>query len=115
MIAGSIGLLASASLGHPQPGRAGATGLGLYEPVHGSAPDIAGQGTANPLAAFGSVALMLRHSLDMEEAAAAVESAIDRVLERGLRTPDLWTGRSGESKVGTGEMARAVIGELGPE
>jgi 3-isopropylmalate dehydrogenase len=104
MIAGSIGLLASASLG--------SGGLGLYEPVHGSAPDIAGQGVANPLAMFGSVALMLRHSLAMEDAAAAVESAIDRVLERGLRTPDLWTGRSGESKVGTGEMASAVTAEV---
>jgi 3-isopropylmalate dehydrogenase len=108
MIAGSIGLLASASLGSGGPG----LGLGLYEPVHGSAPDIAGRGVANPLAMFGSVALMLRHSLAMEDAAAAVESAIDRVLERGLRTPDLWTGRSGESKVGTGEMAVAVTDEV---
>jgi 3-isopropylmalate dehydrogenase len=113
MIAGSIGLLASASLGaaSPQPGRAGAPGL--FEPVHGSAPDIAGQGVANPLATFGSVALMLRHSLGMEDAAAAVESALDRVLERGLRTPDLATDRSEEQKVGTGEMTRAVIEELG--
>jgi 3-isopropylmalate dehydrogenase len=113
MIAGSIGLLASASLGAetPQPGRAGAPGL--FEPVHGSAPDIAGQGVANPLATFGSVALMLRHSLGMEDAAAAVESALDRVLERGLRTPDLATDRSEEQKVGTGEMTRAVIEELG--
>src|SRR5919197_3712932 len=99
MIAGSIGLLASASLGS---GRAG-----LFEPVHGSAPDIAGKGVANPLATFGSVALMLRHSLAMEEAASAVESAIDRVLDRGLRTPDLSTGRSEESEVGTEEMTVA--------
>jgi 3-isopropylmalate dehydrogenase len=105
MIAGSIGLLASASLG--------ADGPGLYEPVHGSAPDIAGKGVANPLATFGSVALMLRHSLDMEDAAAAVESAIDRVLEHGLRTPDLATDRSEEQRVGTDEMARATIEELG--
>jgi 3-isopropylmalate dehydrogenase len=112
MIAGSIGLLASASLGHPKPGRAGAAGLGLYEPVHGSAPDIAGQDVANPLATFGSVAMMLRHSLEMEDAATAVESAIERVLDRGLRTADLWTGRPGESKVGTGEMVLAVVGEL---
>ena len=96
MIAGSIGLLASASLG--------AGGPGLYEPVHGSAPDIAGQGIANPLATFGSVALMLRHSLGMEDAAAAVESAMDRVLERGLRTPDLASGRAEETQVGTAEM-----------
>jgi 3-isopropylmalate dehydrogenase len=113
MIAGSIGLLASASLGasSPRPGRAGAPGL--FEPVHGSAPDIAGQGVANPLATFGSVALMLRYSLGMEDAAAAVESALDRVLERGLRTPDLATDRSEEQKVGTDEMTRAVIEELG--
>ena len=105
MVAGSIGLLASASLG--------AGGPGLYEPVHGSAPDIAGRGVANPLATFGSVALMLRHSLGMEDAATAVESAIDGVLERGMRTPDLATDRSEEQKVGTGEMTRAVIEELG--
>jgi 3-isopropylmalate dehydrogenase len=107
MIAGSIGLLASASLG--------VSGPGLFEPVHGSAPDIAGKGIANPLATFGSVALMLRHSLAMEDAAAAVESAIDRVLERGLRTPDLAAGRSEESRVGTEEMTSAVIRELAPE
>jgi 3-isopropylmalate dehydrogenase len=105
MIAGSIGLLASASLGSDGPG--------LFEPVHGSAPDIAGQGVANPLATFGSVALMLRHSLAMEDAAAAVESALDRVLERGLRTPDLATDRSEEQRVGTDEMTRAVIEALG--
>ncbi len=115
MIAGSIGLLASASLGSSKPGRAGPTGLGLYEPVHGSAPDIVGQGIANPLATFGSVALMLRHSLEMEDAAAAVESAIERALERGLRTPDLTTGRTEEKSVGTEEMTVAVIGELAPE
>ncbi len=104
MIAGSIGLLASASLGSGGPG--------LYEPVHGSAPDIAGKGVANPLATFGSVALMLRHSLGKEDAAAAVESALDRVLERGLRTPDLATERSEERRVGTDEMTHAVVEEL---
>jgi 3-isopropylmalate dehydrogenase len=113
MIAGSIGLLASASLGsrESKPGRPGA--LGLYEPVHGSAPDIAGQGSANPLATFGSVALMLRHSLQMEDAAAAVESAMDRVLEQGLRTPDLASGQAEETTVGTAAMTQAVIDELG--
>ena len=105
MIAGSIGLLASASLG--------ATAPGLYEPVHGSAPDIAGQGKANPLATFGSVALMLRHSLQMADAAAAVESAMDRVLEQGLRTADLVSGRAEENQVGTAAMTQAVIDELG--
>src|SRR5919197_1979708 len=72
MIAGSIGLLASASLGSDGPG--------LFEPVHGSAPDIAGRGTANPLAMFGSVALMLRYGLGMETEAAGIEAAIDRAL-----------------------------------
>jgi 3-isopropylmalate dehydrogenase len=105
MVAGSIGLLASASIGSGGPG--------LFEPVHGSAPDIAGKGIANPLATFGSVALMLRHSLDMEEAASAVESAVDRVLERGFRTPDLASGQAGETQVGTAAMTQAVIDELG--
>jgi 3-isopropylmalate dehydrogenase len=104
MIAGSIGMLASASVG--------ADGPGLYEPVHGSAPDIAGRGVANPLAMFGSVALMFRHSLRREDEAAAVESAIDRVLERGLRTPDLASGAEGEVEVGTAEMTQAVADEV---
>jgi 3-isopropylmalate dehydrogenase len=81
MLTGSLGMLPSASLG--------ASGPGLFEPVHGSAPDIAGSGKANPLAMFGSVALMLRHGLAMERQAARIESAIDRALEAGLRTPDL--------------------------
>jgi 3-isopropylmalate dehydrogenase len=104
MIAGSIGMLASASLG--------AGGPGLFEPVHGSAPDIVGRGIANPLAMFGSVALMFRHSLQMEDEASAVESAIDHVLERGLRTPDLVSGVEGEVEVGTAEMTQAVAEEL---
>ncbi len=105
MIAGSIGLLSSASLGSRGPG--------LFEPVHGSAPDIAGRGVANPLAMFGSVALMLRHSLGLELEAAAVESAIDNVLDRGLRTPDLRASDSpAEREVGTEEMTRAVTEEL---
>jgi 3-isopropylmalate dehydrogenase len=81
MLTGSIGMLPSASLGGDGPG--------LFEPVHGSAPDIAGRGIANPLAMFLSAALMLRHGLGMEDAAAAVESAVDRALSAGLRTPDL--------------------------
>ena len=113
MVAGSIGLLASASIGEKYGGPERAGALGLYEPVHGSAPDIAGQGVANPLATFGSVALMLRHSLGMEEAAAAVESAVDRVLEQGFRTADLASGLAEETKVGTAAMTRAVIDELG--
>ena len=82
MITGSIGMLPSASLGNPD-------GPGLFEPVHGSAPDIAGQGIANPLAMFLSAALMLRHAFNWETEATSVESAVDRALEDGLRTRDL--------------------------
>src|SRR6266508_2817604 len=81
MLTGSLGMLPSASLG--------ADGPGLFEPVHGSAPDIAGTGTANPLATFLSVAMMLRHGLGMPDQASAIEAAVDAALERGLRTPDL--------------------------
>ena len=98
MLAGSLGLMPSASLGK---GR-----LGLYEPIHGSAPDIAGQGKANPLATILSVALMLRHSLKLEQEAQAVEHAVDRVLDRGLRTPDLAAGDG--RAVSTSEMGDAV-------
>jgi len=99
MLTGSLGMLPSASLG--EPGRPG-----LFEPVHGSAPDIAGTGNANPLAMFGSVALMLRHGLDSEEAAAGLESAIDSALEDGLRTADL----GGEAT--TEDATRAVLSNL---
>ena len=99
MITGSIGMRPSASLG-----AAGAPGL--FEPVHGSAPDIAGTGAANPLAMFLSVALMLRHGLGWETEAAAVESAVDRALDAGLRTRDL----GGEAT--TAEATRAVLDEL---
>ena len=81
MLTGSIGMLPSASLGDGGPG--------LFEPVHGSAPDIAGTGSANPLAMFLSAALMLRHGLEMEAEAAAIESAVDKALAKGLRTADL--------------------------
>jgi 3-isopropylmalate dehydrogenase len=81
MLTGSIGMLPSASVGSGGPG--------LFEPVHGSAPDIAGTGKANPLAMFGSVAMMLRYGLGRETEAARIESAIDTALEAGLRTPDL--------------------------
>jgi 3-isopropylmalate dehydrogenase len=81
MLTGSLGMLPSASLGVDGPG--------VFEPVHGSAPDIAGQGVANPLAMFLSAAMMLRHGFALEEEAAAVESAVDRALSEGLRTPDL--------------------------
>jgi 3-isopropylmalate dehydrogenase len=99
MITGSIGMLPSASLGEP--------GLpGLFEPVHGSAPDIAGTGAANPLAMFLSAALMLRHGFQMEAEAAAVESAVDRALADGLRTPDLG------GSAGTAEATQAVLKHL---
>ena len=99
MITGSIGMLPSASLGEPAT-------PGLFEPVHGSAPDIAGTGAANPLAMFLSVALMLRNGLGWESEAAAVESAVDRALDAGLRTRDL----GGEAT--TAEATRAVLDNL---
>jgi 3-isopropylmalate dehydrogenase len=101
MLTGSLGMLPSASLGE-----AGAPGL--FEPVHGSAPDIAGQGIANPLATFLSTAMMLRHGLDRPDEAERIEAAVDAVLERGLRTPDL----AEENTVGTAEMTQAVLSEL---
>jgi len=97
MLTGSLGMLPSASVAEDGPG--------LYEPVHGSAPDIAGSGTANPLAMFGSVAMMLR-DIDMEDAAAAVESALDLALGKGLRTPDL--GGDAPTEAAT----RAVLAHL---
>jgi 3-isopropylmalate dehydrogenase len=98
MLTGSIGMLPSASVG--------AGGPGLFEPVHGSAPDIAGSGRANPLAMFGSVAMMLRYGLGMEAEAAGIESAIDRALETGLRTPDL----GGDAN--TEDATKAVLSHL---
>jgi 3-isopropylmalate dehydrogenase len=92
MLTGSIGMLPSASLGGDggdAGGSSGGGGPGLFEPVHGSAPDIAGQGIANPLAMFLSAAMMLRHGLGLADEAAAVESAVELALDAGLRTPDL--------------------------
>jgi 3-isopropylmalate dehydrogenase len=107
MLTGSIGLLPSASLGGDGPaGGSEAAGPGLFEPVHGSAPDIAGQGVANPLAMFLSAAMLLRHGLGLETEATAVESAVERALEAGLRTPDL----GGEA--GTTQATRAVLENL---
>ncbi|HEV7584714.1 MAG TPA: 3-isopropylmalate dehydrogenase [Solirubrobacteraceae bacterium] len=107
MLTGSIGLLPSASLGGDGGDGAGeAAGPGLFEPVHGSAPDIAGRGAANPLAMFLSAALLLRHGLRLESEATAVESAVERALEAGLRTPDL----GGDA--GTSQAARAVLENL---
>jgi 3-isopropylmalate dehydrogenase len=106
MLTGSIGLLPSASLGgggDDGAGSPGEGGPGLFEPVHGSAPDIAGQGLANPLAMFLSVAMLLRHGLGLEREAAAVESAVERALAAGLRTPDLGGGAT------TAQATRAVL------
>ncbi len=102
MLTGSIGMLPSASLN--------AEGRGMYEPIHGSAPDIAGRGIANPLATILSVAMLLRHSLGRPDLAGAVEQAVARVLDRGLRTPDIAT--AGTRQVGTAEMGDAVVAAL---
>lgn len=101
MLVGSLGLLPSASLGSGP--------LGLYEPIHGSAPDIAGKGIANPLATILAAALALRYSLKLEEEARAIENAVESVLQAGLRTSDIAAG--GES-VGTREMGEAVTGKI---
>jgi 3-isopropylmalate dehydrogenase len=103
MLTGSIGMLPSASLD--------ANGKGLYEPIHGSAPDIAGKGVANPLATILSAAMMLRHSLAQAQAAERIERAVQRVLRDGLRTADIYT--AGARKVGTQEMGDAVVAALG--
>lgn len=99
MLTGSIGMLPSASLD--------INAKGLYEPSHGSAPDIAGQGVANPLATILSAAMMLRYSLDMNEAAQAIEQAVGAVLDQGLRTADIAT--EGATQVGTREMGEAIL------
>jgi 3-isopropylmalate dehydrogenase len=110
MLAGSMGLLPSASLGAPQA--EGEARIGLYEPIHGSAPDIAGQGVANPLATILSAALLLRHSLGLEEEAAAVEAAVAKVLDEGLRTRDL-VG-PGDRWEDTATVGAAVAGAVAP-
>jgi len=102
MLTGSIGMLPSASLD--------ANGKGMYEPIHGSAPDIAGKNIANPLATLLSVAMMLRYTLHEAELAARVEQAVSRVLDEGYRTADIYT--DGMRKVGTKEMGDAVIAAL---
>ena len=104
MLTGSIGMLPSASLDR--------NNKGLYEPSHGSAPDIAGQGVANPLATILSVAMMLRYTLNRAEAADRIEAAVRRVLALGLRTADIWSGSAGTRKIGTREMGDAVIAAL---
>ncbi|MES2739044.1 MAG: 3-isopropylmalate dehydrogenase [Verrucomicrobiota bacterium] len=109
MICGSLGMLASASLGKPK-----GDGLyfGLFEPSGGTAPDIAGQGIANPIAQILSAALLLRFSLGLEEQAVAIENAVRKVIEDGLRTGDIFTGVEGTRKVGTREMGNAIVAAL---
>jgi 3-isopropylmalate dehydrogenase len=101
ILAGSMGMLPSASLGGQ---------VGLYEPVHGTAPDIAGQGVANPIAAILSAAMLLRYSLELAAQAAAVDRAVLRVLEQGYRTGDI--AGPGDRRVGTREMGDAVVREV---
>jgi 3-isopropylmalate dehydrogenase len=102
MLTGSIGMLPSASLNE--------RGQGMYEPIHGSAPDIAGQNVANPLATILSVAMMLRYSLNESELADKIETAVSRVLDQGLRTADIFS--DGMTRVGTAEMGDAVVKAL---
>lgn len=107
MLAGSMGMLPSASLGT----RKTAYGLfGLYEPIHGSAPDIAGQEKANPIAAILTVAMMLRYSFNLHEEAQAIESAVERVIEAGYRTEDL--REAGKEIVGTKDMGKLIVEAL---
>ena len=102
MITGSIGMLPSASLGEGK--------LGMYEPIHGSAPDIAGMDIANPLATILSVAMIFRYSLDLEEEAKAIENAVVKVLEDSYRTKDIYS--EGTRLVGTRKMGQLVIERL---
>lgn len=102
MLTGSIGMLPSASLN--------SKGQGMYEPIHGSAPDIAGQNIANPLATILSVAMMLRYSLDESAMAVRIEKAVDKVLDKNLRTADIFS--DGMNKVSTSEMGDAVVAGL---
>jgi 3-isopropylmalate dehydrogenase len=101
MLTGSMGLLPSASLG--------TSGPGLYEPIHGSAPDIAGKGIANPLATILAVAMLLRHSLGLEQEAASIETAVDAVLAAGHRTRDI---AAGKHSIGTEEMGAKVLAAM---
>jgi 3-isopropylmalate dehydrogenase len=100
VITGSLGMLPSASLGEGS--------LGLYEPIHGSAPDIAGKGIANPLGTILSAAMLLRHSLKLEKEAAAVEEAVEKCISEGIRTKDLG------GDMGTAGMGAAVISRISP-
>jgi 3-isopropylmalate dehydrogenase len=108
MLTGSLGMLPSASLGAPdaKTGKRRA----LYEPVHGSAPDIAGKGIANPIAMLASLAMALRYSFNLGDTADRLEKAISSVLDKGMRTADIWT--EGTEKIGTTAMGDAILAEL---
>jgi 3-isopropylmalate dehydrogenase len=113
VLTGSIGMLASASLGAPVQG---GSRPGMYEPIHGSAPDIAGKDIANPLATILSAALMLRYSFGLEKEALSIEAAVNSVLDQGLRTGDIASrsaNSSGEKIVGTKAMGEAVLKAMG--
>jgi len=101
-ITGSIGMLPSASMGKANPG--------MYEPIHGSAPDIAGENKANPIATILSVAMMMRYSFSLTKEAEAIEAAVTKVLDKGLRTPDIMS--EGMTLVGTKEMGDAICAEF---
>lgn len=103
MITGSIGMMASASLGEGT--------RGMYEPIHGSAPDIAGQNIANPIGTILSAAMMLRYSFDLPEEASCIESAVDQVLNAGIRTGDIWS--EGTAKVTCSGMGDAILAQIG--
>ncbi len=102
MLTGSIGMLPSASLGDSK--------VGLYEPIHGSAPDIAGKGIANPIATILSLSMMLKYSFNLLKEADAIEKAVEKVLEEGYRTGDIYT--EGTKKVGTTEMGDLIASRL---
>ena len=108
MLTGSLGMLPSASLGalDAKTGKRKA----LYEPVHGSAPDIAGKGIANPIAMLASFAMTLRYSFGLRAEADLIEKAISAVLDKGVRTADIFS--AGKQKVGTGEMGEAILAEM---
>jgi 3-isopropylmalate dehydrogenase len=111
VLAGSMGLMPSASLGTDRNRYGGYRGL--YEPIHGTAPDIAGQGKANPIAAIQSLALLLRYSLGLEREARAVERAVDDAIELGMRTPDI--ARPGEKTVSTDTLGTAIAAAVSRE
>ena len=102
VLAGSIGMMPSASLG--------STKLGLYEPIHGSAPDIAGQNISNPIGTILSVAMMLRYSFDMEDEAKLIEIVVEKVLAEGYRTTDLYT--VGTTKLSCSEMGDMIVNRI---